>query len=401
MRWFIVLLFSFFCIKSAEYSYPVNSIHNGKTILVIYQKSLSHLELWLWDPINKHAECGLLSIFTPAGLQMLPDESGFSFVDNGIIRVKYFNKRSPKSFEFDEPIYGISLIHWIDNNTCYFNAKYHDYHALFQMNMQGVIDCLIKYDADCMYPQKIDNDLFYIERRKKNDASLDVLYDCYTYHIMHALYPTILYDKRYSFNSDEQLEQCIYDIIEKKNLDSKISVGETETILETNYPLAFLHMISKKEGYVLEYPPFIETKCKMIKFTYHQIKLVDDYWLDTRLFSFMIPSTLLLSGSSNQIYESIFPLIPRIVSSMIYFVDASNHVSSCNSALDLFSYDLQTGLVSQVTHASDNQYYFTPYVIDTHTFVGGSACVVESWIDETKGVCIELFDFLHNNHYQN
>ena len=52
-----------------EYVYPVGVLsHQQEKIYLLYQKSLGHVELWIWDVHTKEAQKGLLSTFTPAGL---------------------------------------------------------------------------------------------------------------------------------------------------------------------------------------------------------------------------------------------------------------------------------------------------------------------------------------------
>ena len=90
----IFLLAIHFSLYAEQFIYPVAAIDNeGKEILVVYQKSLDDIELWIWDSATKCAMKGLLSAYVPAGIKMLPSGAGFSFVDEGRLRVKNFYKR--------------------------------------------------------------------------------------------------------------------------------------------------------------------------------------------------------------------------------------------------------------------------------------------------------------------
>ena len=102
---FFMLLF-FGIINSEEFLYPVASFNNDgqNFIYVIYQKNVHHLELWSVNSETMIATKLLMSNFSPAGVRLLPNQAGFSFIDNGRIRVKYTNKRSPLSFDFEYPI---------------------------------------------------------------------------------------------------------------------------------------------------------------------------------------------------------------------------------------------------------------------------------------------------------
>ena len=72
-------------IHASEFVYPVAAIPHSNDLLVIYQKTPHHIELWQCNMSTHHAEHVLLSRYTPAGLKILPDGSGYSFIDNELI----------------------------------------------------------------------------------------------------------------------------------------------------------------------------------------------------------------------------------------------------------------------------------------------------------------------------
>ncbi len=401
MQWY-VFYFILMCtasVKSIEFIYPIASVENGKTILLIYQKSPTHIELWFWNPKTNHIEQGLWSLFNPAGLQLLPDESGFSFIDNGRIRIKEFYKRSPKSIECDEPLYQVTVIHWIDDATCYLSAKQQDSYAIFQVTTHGTVDCVVaSQSGDYMYPQKIEDILFYIERSKIKAFNAERPYDHYQYCIKSVPYPDIPRITDQDLDSPEQREEFVRQLLNEENEVTKSNFVAGDMILNfENVPIVFLTMISKEEGFVVEHPLFIESKNEIITFAYHRIrKYVSgssrEAWGKERLFSFCIPSQLLITDSSDRLYESLLPLLPKIIGNTIFFVDSSH--STCNS-LDLFAYNLATKKINQKTHMiGSEEHCFVPLAVGNKFFIGGSLSdVVKRWIDDQYGMCVQLACF--------
>src|SRR5690606_3475103 len=118
-HYFLYFFLTTSVIYSKEYLYPVAHLSDYKTIFLIHQKYNYSIELLIWDCETNQIQEGLWSLFNPAGFQLLPDESGFSFIDNGRLRIKYFNKRSPKVIDFDNYFYNMSLINWINSDEFY------------------------------------------------------------------------------------------------------------------------------------------------------------------------------------------------------------------------------------------------------------------------------------------
>src|SRR5579872_7448020 len=121
----LTLLASSAC-ASHEYLYPVAAYktpEGASRLLLLYQKSSANIELWEWDPITKHANKALPASHTPAGVRMLPDNSGFSFIDEDRIRIKKFTKRSAKTLELREPLHSLGPVTWAEDGTGYFHAQ--------------------------------------------------------------------------------------------------------------------------------------------------------------------------------------------------------------------------------------------------------------------------------------
>jgi len=314
-------------LPATEYIYPVASLNNGATILCIHQHSPTNIELLEWNPETNHTEQMLWSVYNPAWLQMLPDNTGFSFIDNGRLRIKLFQKRSPKSIDFDEPLFDINGLQWIDEHTCYCSAYYNDNFALFELHDDGTLQCLHwKKGSDYLYPQKIDNQLFYIERCTTENST--------NYHIM----------------------QCIY------------HYNDSELIADFgNTPIVFLTMISNTQGFVLEHAQNIDSSNLTTLFTYHEIKNQGGTWNKNVLFSFSIPTDLLREGS-DRLYESLLPLLPRIVDNKIYFVSCSND----NSFLEPYFYSLSSKTIHKINLPTKNGHYFVPMQCGNKLYCGGT-----------------------------
>ncbi len=345
------LLFCSVHINTTEFLYPVAVRDNGLFYL-IYQKTPHHIELWEWNIETQHAEQLLFSRFTPAGFRLLPTQDGFSFIDNGILKVKKFFKRSPRIIEFDAPIYQVELVHWLDDAICYASGKYQNNFGIFQIDYEGEVTPLcMKESVDCMYPQKIDDLLFYIERNER-------LQCC----IMQTNYMPAEgndFNERLAWHYDHQQEF--------------IKIASFET------PIVFLAMVSDTEGFVVGHPPLVNRTDPLIPFDYYHLRKGALGWKVNKLFSFSIPSHLLFIGSAARLYESLLPLLPRHYDQKIVFANMTElpHFS-------LFIYDRTTRAVNQV---ASSQGLFPPI----QEISGGElAGHVAMGIEENRGVKIEL-----------
>lgn len=301
--WYYFFLFLLFCIENrsiaTEYMYPVASLDN-ETILYIHQTAPHAIQLFEWNTITNESEQALWSLFNPAEVQLLPGNKGFSFIDNGRLRIKSFVKRTAKTIDFDEPIFNINGLYWLDEHICYCSAQYNNHFLLFQLHDDGRVNYLVcRKNKDCMYPQKIGNQLFYIER-EKNELNN------FNYAIMQTTY---------SEDAASGLVISFYD-----------------------EPIIFLNMISENEGFVIGYKKDYE-KQGLVYFFYYHLIYKEKVWHKVFLFSFIIPSYLFLENNEDRLFESILPLLPRIINNKIYFVDCSNNE---NNFLELYYYDLET-----------------------------------------------------------
>jgi hypothetical protein len=342
---FCIILFCIPFLRSVEYIYPIASFDDGKTLLLMDQISPLQRALILWDVETKQSTQALWSLFNPAHVQLLPDKSGFSFLDNGRLRIQKFQKRSPKAIDFDKPLYNIGMINWIDMNFCYCSAQSGDNFALFQLCTDGTLCCIASHPhKDYLYPQKSSSHLFYIERERGDMHKKDAHYA-----IMHMPYPVIDHD----YGDDKDYETTDYAL-------SAVLVMDFHDI-----PIVFLNMRSETEGFVLAHDKNIVDKDTLL-FCYYCFAKIDDEWRAQKLFSFKIPLSLLTSDE-DRLYESLLPLLPKVVDSTIYFVDCSHNK---HSYLELYSYAVSTKTIKKIATQSKH-HSFVPVQCGTYFFIGG------------------------------
>ena len=196
------------------------------------------------------------------------------------------------------------------------------------MTIDGYVTPVVdqKY-ADCLFPQKIDDHLFYIERLKQHK-------NCSSYRIMQTGY----------FQS----------IHRKPILDfGQLTIG-------------FLTMLSDSLGYVLEYPSDIPDDYTTITLTCHRLERGGQSWTRRRLFTFKVPLSVL--EGDEQLVESLLPLLPY------YYHDGIDFVHYDNNALNLFRFHfgLKKSSIEQLTFGTNSQHFIAPQRINNNTFYGES-----------------------------
>lgn len=317
------VLYAYFGTQCAEYLYPVAQLANER-ICVMYQKNAAHIELWLWDARTGNATPGLFTRYTPAGLRILPNGNDISFIDHGLIKVKYANNSIPQILALDKPLSNITVLNWIDNNTCYTHAKQGDCFGFYAINTQGnVATILHNNDHDFLYPQKIGPDFYCIEKYKNTRCFKS------QYRIM-------------KLSENDRVEK-IFDF--------------------GSHAVAFFTMVSDTQGFVIEHPQSIKEKKKAVVFSYHHIFKEDEQWKTKELFSFTIPSALLIG--SERLYESLLPLLPRNIGDRIYFISQTEPGN-----LGLFTYNLMTDTIQKITGPL-NEYFFVPIQTSFGIYCGG------------------------------
>lgn len=351
------------CAHAREFLYPIACAKtNG--IYFIHQKSTQELALLLWNTKTKTAFAQLPSSFIPAGFAMLPNKNGFSFIDNGRIRIKMFAKRCARSLAMSEPLYQFGCLEWIDNNSFYVSAKKRDRYGIFQITNRGDVATIVLYDGfDCLYPQKVDDKLFYIER---SDDGIQCSIVC-------APYPSVHFDQDNNFNNVENLQERMAALFRDEHASTHELIQRSAVQFlykNSNKSLVFLNMVSGTEGFFIEHASTIDKDADVMSFSYHRIKKEEDVWKHSFLFSFSIPMTLLVSSHDDRLYESLLPLLPRHYGDEIYYSDCLT--TSDNNDLNIFCYSLLAGVTTQKTFGKKDQHFFASLKVGEHIVYGGT-----------------------------
>lgn len=349
-----------------EFLYPVATImhEEQEKCCVLHQKN-DHLELWFWDPQNDHANKALLSAFTPAGLTVLPNKKAFSFIDHDRVRIKYVDKRSPRSIDLYGP-YDLTTLFWIDNETFYFAAKERKHSNLFHATVEGDLFRLTVSNCnDYFYPQKIEDQLFFIEKsEEKGYCIAQIEYPIDELNKAQKKYRTIDL-KTQMTEALQETENTYKPFLNLKNMEPIISFKDGQTI-------AFLQMLSTDYGFFLKHPETIHCKDDLMHFSYHSLFYKEGGWQTTELFNFTLPLHLLLPQRGRiRLYESILPLLPYYdkEEQCIYFVD----YTLANDSLNVFSYHFEDQSIEQKTETHlFGQNYFTPRMVSGSLFCGGT-----------------------------
>jgi hypothetical protein len=427
---FLIVSFSCnFCAISCEFLYPVAvTEQDGKTkVYVLHQKSISNIELWVWDPETKFCTKGLLSSYIPASLKILPSGDGFSFIDAGRIRIKKFDKRSPKSIDIYEPVYDISQLHWIDEQNFYLSAKKNNKFCIFHVHESGLIKTVLQdsgqdsqnldsqgqnaqnldlqdvvcdfQNRDFMYPQKMGDSLFFIERVM---AQGEYKKEHVSYKIFKTAYPELCNQARQLMDLVENSDDFDY---KTKKIQEFTDEFASQDLVKKNCrclvdfkgsPIAFLSMITENEGFFLKHPESICKHDEIVTFECFSLKQGGDIWETKKIFSFSIPANLILEVPDTCLYESILPLLPKYYNNKIYFVNFDTK----DQNLNIFSYNLLDNQIEQKTCLKTSQILFPPVFYGNIAFCGGKIDYanggsgidsVKMWLDHKEGsVCMDF-----------
>lgn len=337
----LFFLLQIFCgIKAEQFIYPVAAIdQEGKEILIVHQKSLDDIELLIWNSTTKLALKGLLSMYVPAGVKMLPSGVGFSFMDEGRLRVKNFYKRSPKTIAIYAPISKITDIHWISDDAFYFSAKEGNAYNIFSSNTLGEVQrCTSGQDFDYLYPCKRGSQVFCIQKDKSNGSF------------------KIVKIKWWLCDFDSE-NQC---------------VQPEEVLIETSRSISYLHMISDEEGFYLDYSAMSsqELRENLLFSCWRVFKDSKDIWQTEVLFDFKLPIAYVIGKEEKRLYESIAPLLPYYSDKRcVYFIDAQD-----DGSLQVKKYNKEYKTIEVVVSTIKNGHSFSeciaPLVVGNTLYTG-------------------------------
>ncbi|NBQ17199.1 hypothetical protein EBU24_02695 [bacterium] len=374
-----------------EYLYPVGFIQ--KRCCIMYQHENAHLELWFWDPETLLSTKGLLSTYIPAGLAVLPHQQAFSFIDNDRIRLKFIDKRSPKTFDFYGP-YDMSTIQWIDDESFYFSAKEREHFNLFQGTVDGDLYRLtMSRSLHYKYPQKINDQLFFIQEDDHTHFTL-----------CQAAYPQELLSISVH-EKKESLEQSLKALLENSytHNSEKIYLNE-DTIkslctINNGNVIAFLKMEDELNGYFIEHQALVDRRDESIEFMYKKFYFdkVLGKWEIKSLFNFSLPLYLFIYKDSfkERLYESILPFLPvhyqHDAKELIYYSNISQ-----TKAVDLYCYNQSTQQIIQKSFGiNELDFYFSPVIYQNVLYCGGKLNNSENSLETYPQIFIELDEHQH------
>lgn len=315
------------CAYSVEYIYPLTQyLDNGQeTLLFMHQTEAQETRLWSLNSVTNQYEQLLSSQYNPIGVQLLPDKSGFSFLDNGLIKVKNFLKRSPKTIEIYEPLYHIGAVQWRNATTCFFHAKQGNRYGIYQVNLDGQLDVIIKSSSsDYLYPQKIGNDLFFIRR------------DCAGNHCVEKItYPSI-----------EKKSISLHEALDRAQEDFECVVDEAKIIHDFKKSTVInLFMVNAYEGFLVEHVPVIHATETSLSFIFYKLycteNCTENIWNTKKLFLFSLPTSLFFDKSI-MLCDPMQSLFPRIADDGIYFISCKESEKN----MCLYFYDMRSDSVT-------------------------------------------------------
>ncbi len=382
-----------------EYVYPVAAVHHDGAIKIYvnYQNSNengSELLLWEWDPVTKVASPAVIPAYTPTDVKIM--SSGISFIDKGKIFVKSFNKRSPKSIQFYEPVDDIVSISWNNQDSFYFMGKLGTTYGIFHGTSRGALYPIAHNEiSDYLYPQRMGDQLFSIKRTHER------------YTLVCCQYPQILMpseSRSYQEQVDELLQQTDAEMV------PLVPSEQMQELLELPAHAAFLTML-ENEGFVISHPIEIENDQTLVSFGYwHLYRTHEGTWEKEQLFDFTLPKSLIVRSQTpegngkekgNDLYESLAPLLPRYVKDTVYFVDASQSRDGSEPVATIYHYDLKTKRRYPIAArpVSTETLSFAPLRVNEFLFYGGRIRSEDlgtgnskpaAWINKEGLLCLDL-----------
>ncbi len=345
-------------IDCTEYLYPVGAI-DDENLLLIHQTTPDDLELWMWNTKELVAFKELSSLFLPSSVQILPSKNACSFIDRGRIKIKYFNKRTPRVIPLYEPISAISCITWISDEQFYFMGKYENNFKIFLCdisNRSSTIYSLSNMQDSCddLYPQKINGTLFYINKNQHNE---------------YAICKTPWTEKFLSVFFQINQKQ------EKKESSNFASSEKIFTFSNSEQRPCFLSMQSEEHGFFLNFTQKESEESDFFEFTCNELnKSIDGSWDIRNLFVFQLPKILLIGINPERLYESIYPLLPIYTAESIYFVSFNHLSQTCQIA----RYNHASKSIEQtdpygLQPISRNSHLFAPRIINNAIYCGISS----------------------------
>lgn len=354
--------------------YPI--VSDGQKIYTIYQKDLNKSEIWALDIEQKIAIKTLLSHYLPSAVKLLPNLVGFSFIQDGQLRLKYFHKRSPKTVPFSTLFKNFCSVEWLNDRQCYFSARRLNKNVVMigDINNAEVHTIMEDCFGDALFPQKIDNNLYYVRQ-------------------IDNYYSVIKTDFLNPF--EDQDGDLVLDFLQSEEDLLLCDVG-------TDKICAF-KMMNKSLGYFVKIHSQDEIS-GLINFSYHKIcdttvnraisePILAKNWHQEHLFDFSLLNKILVNNEDQyeQIVELFWPehcLVQDddtgIITDNIFFTS-----TSFDGTMNIFQYNDSSGHVSQQTNATSNQHALRPLIFANKIYYG--QCLNLPNIDDIDDFDMSIF----------
>lgn len=277
--------------------------------------------------INSNEEDLLISKFAPFLISPFQDESGFFFLDNGMLYIKKNIKRSPRLLEPSEPIYDIRSVQWKSTDEpCYLSAKKGYSRGIFSLDYEGVVTTLLHSEGiNYFFPHVFSNNLFYIER--KHDY-----------------------------------------VMKQKQLNDLASEENTLLCFEKGSCVEYLWMDTETSGWTIERSNSVPLTNIIFCDYCHFFKEPEGNWIKKRLFSFSVPAELITSENEfdSEMITLFLPCHGNIHNKIIIFF-----VNYTPEEMSLLCYE-ENGSIKKI--ASDH-ILVAPHIFNDKLVYGGETCI--------------------------
>ncbi len=297
---------------------------------MMHQNAYRHMQVFVWDSSTQTYDPALSCQYNPIGVELLPSGEGFSFIENGMIKIKLFTKRSAKIVDIYEPLYNIAQITWINDTSFLFQAKRGSSYGIYQSDIDGNVS-KIKADNehDYGYPTIMDNRLLYVTKDQSD-----------TYDITLTTYPLGADNDEYSIYTSAE-------------------------------PLLYLTMLDNKKGYVLE----------RAKNGFFMICFKDEgeSWKFEKV-CFISDDATKFFDNNNSLCEILRPFLPKKDKRRLFLPICDD---SCS--LDLSYYDITKHCLARHNFSS----FFLPPTLKSNTSISYFGCPLITQNDVFVGLAIK------------
>lgn len=369
-RMYVCLMSLFFGnIQAIKYIYPVGS--NSTHLYFIHQMNQEASELYTYcyhTKSIKHERYSfnqeMLYNFVVTNFELLPENQGYSFLDNGRLRIKYYHKPSPISVDFLYPIYDLHAVIWVEPNKGIICAKYKNCFGLFYFTPDGRVDPIVWTGChDFLYPQVIDQEIYCIQKPIDQKGAA---------HIVSCKLPSTSCSVAWeSLNFDEQVHILMRNPTNISHKKMPHYLNSIAFIKNGTY----LSMVNQHHGFYLE--QLSKSSDKLASFMYHEVVCTDGTWSSRVLFDFNIPRYL-IDLSEKSLIEKMRLVLPIFIKNKIYFIHANTVYTT-----GIYSYNCDTSEIEPIW-AENNRCFIGLLFYNNRLYFGHDA-------DLSKDVPLNLF----------